>query len=383
MRRESQTLGAERGSRLTLGAVAGYSRYISARVLHPSPLLIPLGAALIYIVSLAVILVQESNEPKLLVVAFFGPSLLAGLVIKRFTALLLPLAVIALSRLWVPMVDEDPFFAMMGGLLVGVLLARVLDRAPRSQRSQPTDSDARAHRSPTAKRLAKRVVSRAVIDNILDHVRFRIDTFPHGVYQPVASLPVGRATRGVGSESRWQAILPVVREQAVESAVDIGACEGYFSIMLGEAGIPTIALEGAAGAARTAAFAVRRSGLEDVGVLALELTPDNVVLVPASDCTICLSIWHHFVRYNGLETATEMLATIWSRTSKVLFFDTGENEMTPDYGLPQMTPDARSWLTAYLAEACEGSRIEHLGTHAAFDPAGRTVERNLFAVIRV
>jgi hypothetical protein len=382
MRRESQRAGRATGSCVTLGAIQGYSRYISAPALHPSPRLIPLGAALIYIASLSVVLVQEWNEPKLLVVAFFGPSLLAGLLIKRFAALLLPLVVIAFSRLWVPMVDEDPFFAMMGGLLVGIVLARVLERQ-QSARSEPAQSDARAHRSPGVKRVAKRVVSRDGIDNILDHVRFRIDTFPHGVYQPVASLPAGRATRGVGSESRGEAILPVVREQGVESAVDIGACEGYFSIMLGEAGIPTIALEGAAGAARTAAFAVRRSGLEDVGVLTLELTPDNVVLVPASDCTICLSIWHHFVRYNGLDAATEMLATIWSRTDKVLFFDTGENEMTPEYGLPEMTPDARSWLTGYLAETCEGSRIEHLGTHAAFDPAGQTVERNLFAVIRV
>ena len=71
-------------------------------------------------------------------------------------------------------------------------------------------------------------------------------------------------------------------------AVDIGACEGYFSIMLGEAGIPTIALEGAPGAARTAMLAVRRSGLDDVGVLALSLTPSNVVAVPASDCTLLL-----------------------------------------------------------------------------------------------
>jgi len=178
-------------------------------------------------------------------------------------------------------------------------------------------------------------------------------------------------------------MLPVVREQAVETAVDIGACEGYFSIMLGEAGIPTIALEGDPAVARTAMFAVRRSGLEDVGVLSLALTPSNVGAVPASDCTVCLSIWHHFVRYNGLDAATEMLATIWSDTRKVLFFDTGENEMTPDYGLPEMTPDARSWLAGYLSETCPGSRVEHLGTHAAFDPGGRTVQRNLFAVIRV
>jgi hypothetical protein len=78
-----------------------------------------------------------------------------------------------------------------------------------------------------------------------------------------------------------------------------------------------------------------------------------------------------------------MTATIWSRTGKVLFFDTGENEMSPEYGLPAMTPDARSWLTSYLAETCPGSRVDHLGTHKAFDPHGQPVERNLFAVIRV
>jgi hypothetical protein len=48
-----------------------------------------------------------------------------------------------------------------------------------------------------------------------------------------------------------------------------------------------------------------------------------------------------------------------------------------------MTPDARSWLTSYLAETCPGSRVDHLGTHKAFDPHGQPVERNLFAVIRV
>ena len=223
---------------------------------------------------------------------------------------------------------------------------------------------------------------RPTIDAVLDHVRFRIDTFHHGNYHPVASLPGRSAARGTGSESRWAAMLPVIRERAVESAVDIGASEGYFSIMLGEAGIPAIAMEGDPVTSRTAIFAVRRSGLDNVGVLVLELTPDNVVVVPASDCILCLSIWHHFVRYYGLGPATSMLESIWSRTGKVLFFDTGENEMTPEYRLPPMDPDPRSWLSAYLAETCSGSRIEHLGMHAAFDPSGRPCERNLFAVIR-
>jgi hypothetical protein len=355
---------------------------MSARPLRPSVWLVPLSAALIYLASLSAIMAVEAQETRLLVVAFLGLSLIAGFVIKRFTALLLPLGVIAIALLWFPNVDEDPLVAMIIGLLTGVLLGRVYERTVVHEPAGAT-TNARAHRSPTLKRMAKRVVKREGVDNVLDYVRFRVDTFPQGIYQPIASLPTRKATRGAGSESRWEAMFPVICEQAVESAVDIGACEGYFSIKLGRACIPTIALEGHPGSYRTAIYAVRRSGLDNVGVLALELKPDNVVAAPAADAVLCLSVWHHLVRYHGLAGATEMLETIWDRTEKVLFFDTGENEMTPDYGLPQMRPDPRSWLAGYLAETCKSSRIEHLGTHAAFDPSGRPVERNLFAVIRV
>lgn len=352
--------------------------------MQSTPWLIPLGAAFIYVGSLSTILVEERNEPMVLVLAFFGPSLLAGLVIKRFSALVLPLCVFVVTLVWVPLVDEEgPILAMVAGLVIGVALAKAHERTERRPRSKPARSDMRAHRALTLQRAAKRIVSREAIDNLLDHVRFRIDEFPHGVYQPVPSLPIRSATRATGSESRWEAILPVLREQAVETAVDIGACEGYFSIMLGKAGVPTIALEGDPAMYRTAIFAVRRSGLEDVGVLALRLTPENVVAVPAADCVLCLSIWHHFVRYDGLHGATRMLETIWARARNVLFFDTGENEMTPEYRLPEMRPDPRSWIAGYLSETCKGSRIEHLGLHAAFDPSGAPCERNLFAVIRV
>jgi hypothetical protein len=56
--------------------------------------------------------------------------------------------------------------------------------------------------------------------------------------------------------------------------------------------------------------------------------------------------------------------------------------MTADYGLPAMTPDARTWLAGYLQRTCPGGRVEHLDRHRAFDPAGRPCERNLFAVVR-
>jgi hypothetical protein len=242
--------------------------------------------------------------------------------------------------------------------------------------------DARAHRRFPLKRLLLRARVREGLDDVLDRLRFRIDVFPNGLYQPVRSLPRNAATRSSGSESRWEAMAPIVRSEAIESAVDIGACEGYFAIELAEAGVHTIAIESAPGNCRTMLFAVKRSGTPNVGVLALEVTPENVDTLPVSDCVVCLSIWHHFVRSYGLEQATAMLEAIWQRSRKVMFFDSGETEMTPDYGLPSMSPDPRSWLADYLARTCAGARIEHLGLHGAFDPAGNPCRRNLFAVIR-
>jgi hypothetical protein len=44
--------------------------------------------------------------------------------------------------------------------------------------------------------------------------------------------------------------------------------------------------------------------------------------------------------------------------------------------------DPRSWLTDFLAEACAGATIVHLGVHDALSPDNEPCRRNLFAAIR-
>jgi hypothetical protein len=220
------------------------------------------------------------------------------------------------------------------------------------------------------------------VDSILDGLRLRLDNFPDGLYQPAPWLPLRTASRADGSHSRWEAMQPLVRSLGVTSAVDIGANAGFFSIELGLLGIPTVAVEVEPPAVRTALLAVERSGVKGVGVLALDMDPDTVRLLPSTDCTVCLSVWHHLVRLHGLETATGMLRAMWDRTAKVMFFDTGESEMPASFNLPDMAPDARAWLSRYLETVCEPSRIEHLGLHAAFDADREPCMRNLLAVIR-
>ncbi len=290
----------------------------------------------------------------------------------------------AAAALWL-LVDSDdvrylPAHVMAAGLLAGFVLLLVA----RAFAPSPTGAgaDARAHRPFPFRGLLMRIKARELVDDVLDRVRFRVDTFPNGLYQPVQSLPGSAATRSTGSESRWSAMAPVIRAEGARTALDIGACEGYFAIELAAAGIPTIAVESAPGNVRTMLFAVKRGGTRNVGVLAMEIAPENVGTLPRADCVLFLSVWHHLVRAHGTDGATAMLRSIWKRTRKVMFFDTGEREMTPDFRLPSMSPEPRAWLEDYLASTCAGSRIEHLGRHSAFDPSGSRCERNLFAVIR-
>jgi hypothetical protein len=231
-------------------------------------------------------------------------------------------------------------------------------------------------------RLLRRFLSRPALDERLDLLRLRLDTFPRGRYQPIDVLPGRTIKRAEGTVTRWRAMEPIVRELGVRSAVDIGASEGYFSLSLGGAGVTTVAVEAAPNNQRTIMLAIRRSRLRNVGLLALEMREDTVAMVPPADCTVFLSVWHHLVRDAGLSGATAITERLWERTGRVMFFDTGENEMPESFGLPAMTPDPRSWLARYLADTCSGSELRHLGVHAAFDAAGDPCRRNLFAVIR-
>ncbi|MFE9650476.1 hypothetical protein ACFYO0_41565 [Streptomyces sp. NPDC006365] len=238
----------------------------------------------------------------------------------------------------------------------------------------------RLRQSIPSLRLMRR--ARRMLDDAIDLIRLRLDALPDGVYQPVPGLPVRKAKRAVGTGSRWAAMEPVIERLGVKSAMDVGANAGYFPIKLASRGIPAVALESDPKNVRTTTTAVRRNQLGNVAVMALELRPETVGLLPKTDCTLLLSLWHHLVRGQGLDTATHLLRELWARTGKVMFFDSGEGEMPESFGLPRMVPTPDAWLEAYLQKNCAGARIEHLGRHRAFDAAGFPTDRALFAITR-
>ena len=221
------------------------------------------------------------------------------------------------------------------------------------------------------------------IDLAIDRARFWLDTHPALDYQALPWLGLHRARRDAGTESRWEAMLPLIEDSGVTCAVDIGCNVGWFSIQLAQRGIVTTGVEGSAKYYRTALYARDRLGLENLGILAATLKPDTVPLLPSADCYLFLSVWHHLVRQHGVEQTSAFTRDVWDRTGRVLFFESGEVEIPGSWGLPHLEPNAREWFERYLTDACEGGHVQHLGEHRAFTPDGRNCVRNLFAVVRM
>lgn len=222
-------------------------------------------------------------------------------------------------------------------------------------------------------------LSRQRLDDALDGMRVRLDAFPDGIYQPVAELPVRTHRRAEGTWSRWQAMLTVLEGRSITSSIDVGTNAGFFAVELARRGAATLAVDSEPSSVRAASLAARRAGLGNIGILELRMTPETLPLLPTVDCVVFVSVWHHLVREQGLDAASAMLERLWDRSREVLFFETGELEMTSDFDLPDMGTDPRGWVAGYLSRLPD-AEVVHLGVHSASD--GHNL-RNLFAVVRV
>jgi hypothetical protein len=173
----------------------------------------------------------------------------------------------------------------------------------------------------------------------------------------------------------------VLAHCGIRDAIDVGCNGGWFVMRIAEMGVPVLGVDGDSRFSRILLFEASRRKL-DVGVLTMRVDLRTVSLIPSADCLVFLSVWHHTVKEMGLEEATTLLRELWLRARRVLFFDTGENEIPQSFGLPEMIPNSQHWLADYLATVCVDGVVQHLGHHAAFAPDGTPASRNLFAVVR-
>lgn len=177
-------------------------------------------------------------------------------------------------------------------------------------------------------------------------------------------------------------MVPLIETVGARSLVDIGCDVGWFVFTAALKGLTAVGIEREPRAYRLFLYTRQKLNLDGVGLLIADLSPATKTVLPNADCYLFLSVWHHLVRYYGMEGATELLQAVWKRTERVMFFETGEREMPERFRLPEFTPSPQEWIHKYLIEHLKGAKVTHLGRHAAFAPDGSSRPRNLFAAIR-
>ncbi len=230
--------------------------------------------------------------------------------------------------------------------------------------------------------------------NVLDKCILKVCVFKHWLgkgrhtYQPLPWIGIHEAKRSAGTVSRMRAIEQFLKDRTISNgvALDVGCNIGYFSLTLKEKGFTVYGIDNNRGNVRiaTAVSKLIQPGAF-VGIHST-ITHDNTSIFPEADVTLCLSIWHHWVRCLGIGAATEILRSLFGKTRAVLFFDTGERELTEDYNLNFDGKDPRLWLEHYLNERLNPDELLCLGRFQAFAPARADfqgeVRRHLFAVSR-
>jgi hypothetical protein len=224
---------------------------------------------------------------------------------------------------------------------------------------------------------------RESLQKVIDELQFRMDVFPKLYYQPLPWVGLNKARRAEGTKARWHAIESVVRDQAFSSAMDIGCDVGYFCFSLASAGVPTLGVDIDDRDLRIAFYVKRKVAISNVAFLRLRVDTDTVVLLPNADLVLLLSVWHHWVREHGLEHASRILNSVWTKCGKVMIFETGESEMSDKFALPRMEPSPEVWLRNYLSDICSGSQVVQLGKFKAFDEQQKVAYRSLFKVSRM
>ncbi len=227
---------------------------------------------------------------------------------------------------------------------------------------------------------------RAAFQSVIDQFQFWFDIFPGGDYQPLPWIGIHRGRRAEGTRARWEVIRSALFDSPVSSGMDIGCNMGYFCFELAQNGIPMLGVDMDSRYLRIAKYARYKIGLQKVALSEMEVNTETVCLLPVTDLVLLLSVWHHWVKVYGLDEATTLLALLWDKCGKIMFFETGEAEMTPDFGLSFLGNSPRAWLESYLAKTCPNSVVTHLGRFKAFAPRGNETRnvayRNLFKICR-
>ncbi|MDC0470421.1 class I SAM-dependent methyltransferase [Candidatus Pseudothioglobus singularis] len=170
------------------------------------------------------------------------------------------------------------------------------------------------------------------------------------------------AKREKGSHERLEVILSIIGDTP-SSILDIGSAEGYFSMNLAKKGNFVVAIEGKKQRAMIGQILARNNNLNKVSFYNLNLDVDSANALPEFDNVLCLAVWHHWVRIKDLDYANKLLAVIWSKTKKRMFFETGLEELPEHF---KLKGNDEEWLLDNLSSTLLESKVVEISESTSF-----------------
>ena len=108
------------------------------------------------------------------------------------------------------------------------------------------------------------------------------------------------------------------------SFLDLGCNTGYFVFRLAERGGFGLGIDAGRNEIMVCESLATLHRVKNVAFSRLPLTSDNVLALPTFDVVILLSVFHHFVRHFGQESAMTMLSGVACKAKRFLVFETGQ-----------------------------------------------------------
>jgi hypothetical protein len=238
-----------------------------------------------------------------------------------------------------------------------------------------------------------RIKPAKLLSYLASQLQFRTDTTnflfdkPKFDYQPLPWIGIHDAEiRGEATKERWVQMKNNMPENA-KTIKDIGCCVGYFCTKANEElNMHSFGYDNNEKHIRLGSYAVPKQLKPLSNFLFLTVDQKTVNHLIPTDVTLCLSIWHHWFYDYGLEGATKILQTLWSKTNKTMFFESGEEEVKEEMNLPFIeNMSAREWLKQYLEQVLPNSRVTSIGQFQAGNYAHytKTVNRTVFKIEKI
>lgn len=181
-------------------------------------------------------------------------------------------------------------------------------------------------------------------------------------YQPMPEAGVRiDPTRAELTHDRWAKIEPTLPAGPL-SVLDIGSNIGFFSVRMAQRGSFVTSLDNTF-YSMVLHHLKTTLHLSNLVATDMYLNPSNINSLPRYDCTLLLSVFHHWCVAYGSEASLAMLAVIYEKTRHVLYFETGQPDSASQKyrsRLPEMAPNPLAWAQSYFRQ-CGASEVRELG----------------------